>query len=214
MGCHGDASPTVADFNTEHEQFAVNARRPPDWVGHAHLANQSPDLWARVRPTNLALILIATANRAGSPCDATAPRSPASPAPSRAKPAARSDIATPTGADLRRTAEADPSAAAAGRPLDAQARQPQVPARRGYEHGRRAGQPGPKEGPIAELHALVGLGRPCRLRFRRRDHLGRLALVTARPFALGPAASTIICSITSAAASASSAARYSATARF
>ena len=44
----------LADFNTEHEQFAVNARRPPDGVGHAHLADQLPDLCARLRPTNLA----------------------------------------------------------------------------------------------------------------------------------------------------------------
>ena len=42
----------LADFNTEHEQFAVNARRPPDWVSHAHLADQLPDLCARLRPTN------------------------------------------------------------------------------------------------------------------------------------------------------------------
>src|SRR5262247_1612638 len=49
--------------------------------------------------------------------------------------------------------------------------------------------------PVAELHSFVGLGRPCRLRVRRRDHLGRLALVTARPFALGPAAIAIICGI-------------------
>jgi hypothetical protein len=89
-------------------------------------------------------ILIATANRAGSPCDATGPRLPASPAPSRARPAARSDIATPIGAGLRSRAEADLSVAASGRPLDAEARQPQVPGRRGYEHGRRAGKPGPK----------------------------------------------------------------------
>jgi hypothetical protein len=34
--------------NTEHEQFAVNARRPPDWIGHAHLADQLPDLCARL----------------------------------------------------------------------------------------------------------------------------------------------------------------------
>jgi hypothetical protein len=90
-------------------------------------------------------ILIATANRAGSPCDATGPRLPALPAPSRARPAARSDIATPIEADLRRRAEADLSVAAAGRPLDAEARQPQVPGRRGYEHGRRAGKTGRKE---------------------------------------------------------------------
>jgi hypothetical protein len=38
-------------------------------------------------------ILIATANRAGSPCDATGPPLPVSPAPSRARPAARPDIA-------------------------------------------------------------------------------------------------------------------------
>src|SRR5713101_6288083 len=49
------------------------------------------------------------------------------------------------GARLRKRAEADLSVAAAGRPLDAEARQPQVPGRRGYEHGRRAGKPGPKE---------------------------------------------------------------------
>src|SRR4029453_14440117 len=46
--------------------------------------------------------------------------------------------------------------------------------------------------PVAELHTLVGLGRPCRLRVRRRDHLGRLALVTARPSALRPTAIAII----------------------
>src|SRR3954447_25909983 len=45
---------SLAELNTEHEQLAVNARRPPDWVGHAHLPAQSPDLWACVRPTNLA----------------------------------------------------------------------------------------------------------------------------------------------------------------
>ena len=33
----------LADLNTEHEQFAVNARRPPDGVGDAHLADQFPD---------------------------------------------------------------------------------------------------------------------------------------------------------------------------
>ena len=43
------------------------------------------------------------------------------------------DIATPTGSGLRRRAAADPSVAAAGRPLDAEARQAQVPGKRGYE---------------------------------------------------------------------------------
>src|ERR1700737_3647707 len=31
--------------------------------------------------------------------------------------------------------------------------------------------------PISELHALVGLGCPCRLRVRRQDTLGRRALI-------------------------------------
>src|SRR5580704_6609993 len=42
--------------------------------------------------------------------------------------------------------------------------------------------------PISELHALVGLGCPGRLLVRRRDHLGRLALITALSFALGSTA--------------------------
>src|ERR1700730_6706059 len=42
--------------------------------------------------------------------------------------------------------------------------------------------------PISELHALVGLGCACRLRVRRRDYLGRLALITALSFALGSTA--------------------------
>src|ERR1700730_13874912 len=42
--------------------------------------------------------------------------------------------------------------------------------------------------PISELHALVGLGCPCRLWVRRRDHLGRLARITALSFARGSTA--------------------------
>ncbi len=45
---------------------------------------------------------------------------------------------------------------------------------------------------IAELHPLIGLGGPCRLRVRRRDHLGWLALVSAWPAALWVAAGFII----------------------
>ena len=67
--------------------------------------------------------------------------------------------------------------------------------------------------PIAKLHALVGLGGPCRLWVRRRDHLGRLAL-EGRRFAFGSSPAPSSAASTSAAVSASSAARYSATARF
>src|SRR5580693_2344500 len=49
--------------------------------------------------------------------------------------------------------------------------------------------------PISELHALVGLGCPCRLRVRRRDHLGRLALITALSFALGSTTLVVILGI-------------------
>jgi hypothetical protein len=42
----------LADFNAEFEQFAVDAGRSPDWVGHAHLADQLPELCVRLRPTN------------------------------------------------------------------------------------------------------------------------------------------------------------------
>src|ERR1700720_3569702 len=66
--------------------------------------------------------------------------------------------------------------------------------------------------PISELHALVGLGCPCRLRVRRRGHLGRLALITALSLLSDPPLS--FKASPSIAASASSAARYSATARF
>jgi hypothetical protein len=52
-------------------------------------------------------ILTATANRAGSPCDSTGSRSPASPAPWRSGPAARSGTAKPKAADLWRRAEGD-----------------------------------------------------------------------------------------------------------
>jgi hypothetical protein len=44
----------LADFNAEHEQFAMNARRTPDWVGHAHLADQITDLGACLRPAKMA----------------------------------------------------------------------------------------------------------------------------------------------------------------
>jgi hypothetical protein len=84
-------------------------------------------------------------SRRENPCVAIAQPLPASPAPSPAKPAVGSDIATPTGAGLHRRAEADPSVAAAGQPLDAEAQQPQVPGRRGYEVGMRAGIGGRKE---------------------------------------------------------------------
>jgi hypothetical protein len=49
--------------------------------------------------------------------------------------------------------------------------------------------------PISELHALVGLGCPCRLGIRRRDHLGRLALITALSFALGSTTLIVILGI-------------------
>jgi hypothetical protein len=89
-------------------------------------------------------ILISTANRAGSRHDATGSWLPASPAPSRARLAARSDIGIRVGAALRGRAEIDLSVAAAGRPLDAEARQPQVPGRRAMntegEHGNQGGK--------------------------------------------------------------------------
>src|SRR6201984_2995848 len=46
--------------------------------------------------------------------------------------------------------------------------------------------------PVPELHALVGLGCPCRLGIRRRDYLGRLAVITALSFALGSTALVVI----------------------
>jgi len=49
--------------------------------------------------------------------------------------------------------------------------------------------------PIPELHALVGLGRPGRLGIRRRDYLGRLALITALSFALGSTTLIVILGI-------------------
>src|ERR1700730_14325685 len=66
--------------------------------------------------------------------------------------------------------------------------------------------------PLSELHALVGLSCPCRLWVRRRDHLGRLALITAPSVA--PRSTALIWSIAFTRRSASRAARYSATARF
>ncbi len=93
----------------------------------------------------MVLVKPATAIWRDHRCAATGQPLPALPAPSRAKPAARSDIATPAGTGLRRRSAADPSAAVAGRLLDAESGQPQVPGSRGYEVGMRAGIGGQKE---------------------------------------------------------------------
>jgi hypothetical protein len=45
------------------------------------------------------------------------------------------------------------------------------------------------------LHALVGLGGPCRLRVRWRDHLGRLAVRPDLTLVLGSTTVIAICSI-------------------
>jgi hypothetical protein len=90
-------------------------------------------------------ILIAPANRAGSPCDSTGSRLPASPAPWRSGPAVRSGTAKPKAADLWRRAEGDLCAAAAGRSPDAEGRRAQVPRRHDVEHGRTAAKRGQRE---------------------------------------------------------------------
>src|ERR1700687_3195145 len=83
------------------------------------------------------MMFIATANTAGNPCGATGSRSPASPAPWRSRPAAKSGRATSRVAGLWRRAEADLGAAAAARRLDVEGRRAQVRGRRGGESGKR-----------------------------------------------------------------------------
>src|ERR1700731_846179 len=79
----------------------------PDNVG----THSSP--WAGPR----SVILIATASTAGNPCDAIGSGSPASPAPWRSRPAAKSGKATSRAVGLLRRSEADLGAAAAAREL-------------------------------------------------------------------------------------------------
>src|ERR1700731_1284772 len=74
----------------------------PDNVG----THSSP--WAGPR----SVILIATASTAGNPCDAIGSQSPASPAPWRSRPAAKSGKATSRAVGLLLRSEADLGAAA------------------------------------------------------------------------------------------------------
>ena len=62
----------LADLDAELEQFPVNARRTPQRIGFAHAADQITDVWADPGPPRTHVI--ASANRTGSPCDATRPR--------------------------------------------------------------------------------------------------------------------------------------------
>src|ERR1700730_11909745 len=127
----------LADFNTKLEQFTVNSRPPPKagWQcslgGSDHGYRSSP--WAGPR----SVILIATASTAGNPCDATGSQSPASPAPWRSRPAAKSGKATSRAVGLLRRSEADLGAAAVARRADVEGRRPQVRGRRGDESGKR-----------------------------------------------------------------------------
>src|SRR5215471_12293244 len=68
------ASFALSDYGAELEQFAVDARRTREWVGPAHLATSDHRFLSDlIVPDGV----IAIANRAGSPCDATGLRSPA-----------------------------------------------------------------------------------------------------------------------------------------
>src|SRR6266851_8579246 len=65
----------LADLDAELQQFPVDAGRPPQRVGFAHAADQITDFCA-----DLGVVpdgVIATTNRAGSPCDAIGTRLPA-----------------------------------------------------------------------------------------------------------------------------------------
>src|ERR1700731_232631 len=99
----------------------------PDNVG----THSSP--WAGPR----SVILIATASTAGNPCDTIGSQSPASPAPWRSRPAAKSGKATSRAVGLLRRSEADLGAAAVARRVDVKGRRAQVRVRRGYESGKR-----------------------------------------------------------------------------
>ena len=47
-GAQGPADSSLAQLDAELEQFAVDARRAPERIGAAHLADQGPDFGARL----------------------------------------------------------------------------------------------------------------------------------------------------------------------
>jgi hypothetical protein len=130
------ADSSLAHFDAELEQFAMDARRAPERIGAAHLTDQGSDFGARL--VGVRDNVIATANRSESPCDAISPPSPVWRVPGRRGPAATFVRGTPIGAGRRNKAGGREGVAAARGSADVARRQARAPATPGYETGTRA----------------------------------------------------------------------------